>query len=77
MAVLGSVVAALDGAEVSGYLREIAEALAAAMDDSPNASTAKELKALMLDLVGEQVEPKADVGDELASKRAARRAAAS
>lgn len=77
MAVLDSVVQALDAADVDGYLREIAEALAAAMDDSPNASTAKELKALMLDLVGEQAEVKADVGDELASKRAARRAAAS
>lgn len=76
MSVLPSVRAALDESKVSGWQRDIAEALAAAMDDSPNASTAKELKTLMLELVGERNEEKADVSDDLASKRAARRSAA-
>lgn len=77
MAVLSAVVAALDAAGVSGWQREIAEALAAALDESPNASTAKELKALVLELTGDAVEVKADVSDDLAAKRAARRAASS
>ena len=76
MSVLSSVIEALDSAGVSGWQREIAEALAAALDDAPNASTAKELKALVLELTN-GVEAKADVSDDLASKRAARRIAAS
>lgn len=77
MSVLSEAVAALDGVAASGWQREIAEALAAAMDESPNASTAKELRVLMSELTGGSVERKADVSDDLASKRAARRAAAS
>lgn len=75
MSVLSSVVVALDDAGVSGWQREIAEALASALDDAPNASTAKELKALVLELTGDAAEEKVDVGDDLEAKRAARRAA--
>ena len=79
MSVLSSVRGALDSASVSGWKREVAEVLAAALDgDAPNASTAKELQALMVELTGSAAgESKGDVSDDLASKRAARRTAAS
>ena len=73
MSVLGEVAGALDAAGVSGWRREIAESLAAAMDDAPNASTAKELRLLMVELVDGSVEKRATTSDDLASKRAARR----
>jgi len=77
MSVLSEVVRTLDAAGVAGWQREIAEALASSLDDDPNASTAKELKSLMGELVGAQAEPKGDVSDDLAAKRAERRAASS
>lgn len=76
MAVLTSVTAALEGVAVPAWRRDIALALASAMDESPNASTAKELRTLMAELVDAPA-VKGDVSDDLASKRAARRAAAS
>ena len=77
MAVLSAVVQALDAAGVSGWQREIAETLAGSLDgENPNASMAKELKQLMLELTGDAVEKKADVSDDLASKRDERRRAA-
>ena len=77
MSVLSSVRSTLDSASVSGWKREVAEVLAASLDgDAPNASTAKELQALMVELTGSAAgESKGDVSDDLASKRAARRSA--
>ena len=77
MAVLGSVREALDAARVSGWKRDVAEALAAGLDEAPNASTAKELQVLMTELVGSAAEVKADVSDDLAAQRERRRAASS
>lgn len=79
MGVLSAVVEALDAARASGYRREIAEALAGALDDPDrvNASTAAKLDALMVDLTGGPVRAEVDPSDDLAAKRAARRAAAS
>lgn len=73
MSVFATVVEALDSAAVSGWRREIAESLAVAMDDAPNASTAKELRALMVELTAGAIEKKVSTSDDLASKRAARR----
>jgi hypothetical protein len=77
MSVLNAVIVALDGAGVAGWRREIVEALASSMDDSPNASTAKELKVLMAELVEGEVVTVGDISDDLASKREDRRRAAS
>lgn len=77
MAVLGSVQAALEAAGVTGWKRDVAEALASGLDESPNASTAKELQVLMTELVGSTAEVKADVSDDLAAQRERRRAASS
>lgn len=75
MAVLDEVKAELDGLVIPGWRREVAFALAKAMDESPNASTAKELRSLMEDIGVKPVE-QGDVSDDLAAKRAARRSAA-
>lgn len=72
MAVLLEVQKALTLAGVVGWQREIAEALGSAMDDAPNAATAKELKTLMLELTGDQSVAEVDLGDDLAAQRAAR-----
>lgn len=79
MSVLASVTVALDAAGARGYRREIALALAGALDDPDrvNASTAAKLDALMTDLTGAVVRAEVDPGDDLAAKRAARRAAGS
>jgi hypothetical protein len=77
MSVLNAVIVALDDAGVAGWRREIVEALASSMDDSPNASTAKELKVLMAELVEGEVVTVGDISDDLASKREDRRRAAS
>lgn len=75
MGVLDEVKAELVGLSVPGWKRETAYALASAMDESPNASTAKELRALMSE-VGAKPAATGDVSDDLAAKRAARRSAA-
>jgi hypothetical protein len=77
MSVLSAVVAALDAAKATGYRREIAEALASALDDPDrvNASTAGKLDALMSDLTGGAVKAEVNASDDLAAKRAARRSA--
>lgn len=75
MSVLSAVVRALDAAHVEGWRREIVEALASSMDESPNASTAKELKVLMAELVESEVLTVGDISDDLASKRDDRRRA--
>lgn len=77
MAVLASVQAELEAARVTGWKRDVAEALAAGLDESPNASTAKELQVLMVELLGAGAEVKADVSDDLAAQRERRRAASS
>jgi len=77
MSVLSEAASALDLAGVTGWQRELAVSLAGAMDEAPNASTAKELRVLMLELVGERRVEAKDVADDLAAKRAARRAASS
>jgi hypothetical protein len=77
MSVLTSVVEALDVAGVAGWRREIVEALASSMDESPNASTAKELKVLMAELVEGEVVRVGDISDDLTSKREDRRRASS
>ena len=77
MAVLGSIQAELEAAGVRGWKRDLAESLATGMDASPNASTAKELQALMTELLGAGAEVKADVSDDLAAQRERRRAASS
>lgn len=74
MSVQASVAKDLDGLELPGWKRDLILALAQAMDDSPSASTAKELRLLMEDVGGVTVEA-GDVSDDLAAKRAARRAA--
>lgn len=74
MSVLSEVRAELEGVEMPAWQRELAFALASAMDESPNASTAKELRALMGEFGSKPVES-GDVSDDLAAKRAARRAA--
>jgi hypothetical protein len=75
MSVLSAVVGALDVAGVAGWRREIVEALASSMDESPNASTAKELKVLIAELVEGEVLTVGDISDDLASKRDDRRRA--
>jgi hypothetical protein len=73
-----AVSAALSGEPGDLWQRELAFALAVAMDEQPTASVAKELRALMSELgvSGAISEPKGDVSDDLAAKRAARRSAA-
>lgn len=76
MSVLGAVEKALVGLPGADWQRELALTLAAAMESNPNASTAKELRALMTELGAEVPAEKGDVSDELAAKRAARRSSA-
>jgi predicted metal-dependent HD superfamily phosphohydrolase len=71
-----SVAADLEGVELPLWKRDLILSLAAAMDESPSASTAKELRLLMEDVVAVSVES-GDRSDDLAAKRAARRSAAS
>lgn len=79
MSVRDSVSAALAGSPGAEWQRDLALTLAKAMDDSPSASTAKELRAVMSELgvSGADLKPKGDVSDDLAAQRARRRAAAS
>ena len=73
---LSEVELALSGVVCEGWQRELALSLAEGMDASPNASLAKELKALMGELGAGSAVEKGDVADELAAKRAERRRAA-
>lgn len=79
MSVAASVRSALAGSSADGWQLELAFALAEAMDDSPSASTAKELRTLM-DSLGasgaEVVGVEGDVSDDLAAQRERRRKAA-
>ena len=75
MSVLAAVTDALGGLSCEAWERATALALAEAMDESPNASLAKELRQLMADLGAAKPVEAGDVADELAAKRAARRRA--
>lgn len=75
MSVEAEVRAELEAAKVPGWQQETLLALARVMDDSPNASAAKELWARMDDLGASPVEKAGDPSDELAARRAERRSA--
>ena len=75
MSVLSAVTSALESLSCEAWERETALALAGQMDESPNASLAKELRQLMADLGSVKPVEAGDVADELAAKRAARRRA--
>lgn len=77
MAVLGAVTEALAHGPGAEWQRALALALAAEMDSKPSASTAKELRALMVELGVDGVTVTKDPADDLAAKRAERRRAAS
>jgi hypothetical protein len=69
----GEIRAELARLNVSGWRSEVALALAAALDEEPNASMAKELRSLMVDLgSAASAAKKGSTGDELAKQRAAR-----
>lgn len=74
MSVLDAVLSELDAVSIPQWKREVALALATSLDAAPNASTAKELRLLM-DEIGTKPVEAGDVSDDLAAKRAARRAA--
>lgn len=76
MSVLREVTKELKAIKCEGWQRALALSLAKAMDESPSASTAKELKLLMGELGSERKVETGDVADELAAKRAERRRAA-
>lgn len=76
MSVLSAITAELEGLVCKEWERESALALAGQMDESPNASLHKELRALMQDLGASKPVESGDVADELAAKRAERRRAA-
>lgn len=75
LSVLGEVEAALEGLSCEAWERELALALAGEMDESPNASLAKELRSVMADLGAAKPVESGDVADDLAAKRAERRRA--
>lgn len=75
MSVLAEVEMALEGLSCEGWQRELALSLATGMDDSPNASLAKELRSVMAELGAEKSVESGDVADDLAAKRAERRRA--
>jgi len=77
MPILDAVQEALEGDPGTRWQRESALALAMELDDKPNASMVKELRALMTEIGAEVPEQKGDVADDLADRRAARRTAAS
>jgi len=73
--VLSEVEPVLAGLVAEEWQKALVRSLASAMDDAPNASIAKELRLLMAELGASDAKPKGDVSDDLAAKRAARRAA--
>ena len=77
MSVRGAVEDALVSSAAPVWKLELARSLAEVMDASPNASTAKELRAVMDDLGAVVAVKQEDAADDLAAKRAARRAASS
>lgn len=77
MSVHSEVAAALEDVVCEGWQRELVLSLASGMDESPNASLAKELRSLMAELGAESKQEVGDVSDDLAAKREERRRLAS
>lgn len=77
MSLFDSVREALRGEPGMQWQRDLAEGMAAELDEKANASMSRELRALMDELGVVATEQKGDVSDDLAAKRAARRSAAS
>ena len=77
VSVLDEVSAAIAGVDAPAWKLELARSLAAGVDAAPNASLAKELRALMDEFGAESVRESSDVADDLAAARARRRAAGS
>ena len=78
MSVFASVeadIATLPEASRDSWRVEVARALAKEMDEKPNASFARELRAVMKELRADVPVAKGDVSDDLKSRRAARLAA--
>jgi len=76
MSILSGVQQALSTVSVEPWQRALAEGLAADLDEKMNASMAGQLRALMVEIGAEAPAERGDVSDDLAAKRAARRAAA-
>jgi hypothetical protein len=76
--VRSTVETALRNKPMAPWQRQLAFALAASMDDRPAASTAKELRVLMAEILGEHESAQAtkDPVDDITARIAARRAAA-
>ena len=78
MSMVDEVTKALQVASGEPWERELALTLARGLDDSPsNASASRELRVLMASLTGAKQAVEVDDVDELAKRRAARRARAS
>ncbi len=73
MSVLSAIAAELAGVDCRDWERETALALAAQMDEAPNASLSKELRLLMAELGADRPVESGDVADDLAAKREERR----
>jgi hypothetical protein len=77
--VLSTVRSALTGQPVAPWQRHLALALAGSMDERPAASTAKELRTLLTEILGEdaakaQAAKAVDPVDDITARIAARRA---
>lgn len=73
MSVSSSVLVELDALGVQGWRREVALVLAAQLDEEPNASMARELRALMADLGSRGGgQKRVSALDELRAKREAK-----
>lgn len=78
MSMVDEVTKALQTASGEPWERELALTLAHGLDESPsNASASRELRSLMASLTGTKRAVEVDDVDELAKRRAARRARAS
>jgi outer membrane scaffolding protein for murein synthesis (MipA/OmpV family) len=76
-AAVESALSLLSTHEQTSWRAELARTLAYQLDDEPNASNARELRALMKEIADESgVVVKGDLSDDLASRRANRIAAA-
>jgi RNase P/RNase MRP subunit POP5 len=75
--VLSTIRTALKGQDVPSWQRYLAFSLASSMDDRPSASTAKELRALMAEMLGEVKAESTtkDAVDDISARIAARRQA--
>lgn len=76
MGLVESVGAEIEGLVMPRWKRDLIVTLAEAQEKSPNASTSKELRAVMDEVGAVETKKSGDVADDLASKRAARREAA-